>query len=187
MSETVDLGAWLRAKAAEAARRPLPGQPGGDRAEPVHEHRIGTATPAPPSAAPRNPAFPNLRAPWRRGETGNPRGRPTASRDRLGEAFIRDLTADFGEHGRDAIRRAREADPLGYLALVARLVPKDLRAADGAAAGSILERFDAAELVALRRQLEEALALARAGHPLVLPPILAEEAADDGAGQAGDS
>jgi hypothetical protein len=184
MNEAVDLGAWLRAKAAEAARRPLPGQPGGDRAEPVHEHRIGTATPAPPSAAPRNPAFPNLRAPWRRGETGNPRGRPTASRDRLGEAFIRDLAADFGEHGRDAIRRAREADPLGYLALVARLVPKDLRAADGAA-GSILERFGFDELVALRRQLEEALALARAGVRLALPPILAAKIGEEGEGNAG--
>jgi hypothetical protein len=59
--------------------------------------------------------------------------------------------------------------PLAYLGLIARLVPRDLRITNGAGS-RLLERFGHAELVELRRQLEEALAL---------PPILAAKLGDN--------
>jgi hypothetical protein len=174
MSDAINFREWLRARAA-AVERGHGGTP--ETAEPVQEHRPSTDAHS-ALAAPRNLAFPNLRAPWRKGETGNPRGRPTASRDRLGEAFIRDLVAHYEQHGVDAIHRIWAQDPAAYLALVARLVPKDFRGADDGAR-SILERFGLAELAELRKQLEEAVAAARAGVPVALPPILAEEIHED--------
>ena len=112
--------------------------------------------------------------------SGNPSGRPKATRDWLAGDFIAKLTADFQEHGADAIRRARLADPGAYLGLVARLVSKDLRVTNDTGRSSILARLGPAELAELRRQLEKALTLARAGHPLVLPPILDAKPGDDG-------
>ena len=49
------------------------------------------------------------------GVSGNPAGRPKGSRNKLGEAFIADMFADWVEHGVDAIRRVREERPQDYL------------------------------------------------------------------------
>lgn len=40
------------------------------------------------------------------GQSGNPKGRPKGSRNKLGEAFIGDLYQDWEQHGKDAIVRA---------------------------------------------------------------------------------
>jgi hypothetical protein len=184
MSDATNFREWLRARAAAASARGYGGAP-ETATGPVQEHRTGTdahVAPAAPStpALPRNPAFPNLRAPWPKGVSGNPSGRPKATRDWLAGDFIAKLAADFQEHGAGAIRRARVADPGAYLGLVARLVPKDLLVTNDTGHSSILARLGPAELAELRRQLEEALTLARAGHPLVLPPILDAKPGDDG-------
>jgi hypothetical protein len=170
MSEAVDLGAWLRAKAAQATGRSLQEQTPG---------RPETASVAPVRR-------PDGRFP--KGVSGNPAGRPKGLRDRLAGDLLTALADDFAAHGADAVRRLREGDPAAYLALVLRVAVPALRR-DGPAEPaeqSILARLDPAELVQLRRQLEEAVALARAGAPLALPPILAAEAANDGAGEPGD-
>jgi hypothetical protein len=169
--------AWLRARAA-AQGCPWPSAP--DAAS-IHVERppeapfAGAGT-VQDHAASRPPAIREPSGRWLKGiPSPNPSGRPKATRDRLSGDFIAKLAADFAERGEDAIRRARDGDPLGYLNLVARLVPKDFRGAgDDNGARSMLERFGAAELVELRKQLEEAVALARAGVPVALPPILAE-------------
>ncbi len=52
-------------------------------------------------------------------------GRPQQSKDRITQAFLYDLAEDYTEHGKDVIAKAREADPVRYLNIVAALVPKE--------------------------------------------------------------
>lgn len=64
--------------------------------------------------------------PWKPGESGNPGGRPVAARNKLQGAFVNALAADFELHGKDAIERARIEDPIGYVKVVASLMPKQV-------------------------------------------------------------
>ena len=57
---------------------------------------------------------------------GNP-GRPKGSRNKLGEAFIQALHADFEEHGVAVIEEVRKDKPHEYLKVVASLLPKELK------------------------------------------------------------
>ena len=56
---------------------------------------------------------------------GNP-GRPKGARNKLGEAFIEDMLADWEANGPAAIREVREKKPDAYLKVVASILPKDL-------------------------------------------------------------
>lgn len=53
-------------------------------------------------------------------------GRPKGSRNKLGEAFLSDLQADWEEHGIETITRVREEKPDQYLKVVASILPKEL-------------------------------------------------------------
>lgn len=64
--------------------------------------------------------------PFQPGESGNPGGKPKAARNRLQGAFLNALAADFDEHGKAAIVRAREDDPMGYVKAIAALMPKQV-------------------------------------------------------------
>src|SRR3954468_12884232 len=78
--------------------------------------------------------------PFQRGGPGGP-GRPKGSRNRLSEAFLDTLYADFQANGAAAIEAARGEDPLGYLRLLASLLPQKLevsRAAADATDGELL-------------------------------------------------
>ena len=56
------------------------------------------------------------------GRSGNPRGRPRGSRNKLAEAFLHDLLSEWAEHGTDAVRCVREDDPAAFLRVVAVIV-----------------------------------------------------------------
>jgi hypothetical protein len=71
---------------------------------------------------------------------GNP-GRPKGSRNKLGEAFLDALHADWQEHGADAIARVRQDRPQDYLKVVASTLPKDLHVRD-ARASDVREMSD---------------------------------------------
>jgi hypothetical protein len=58
------------------------------------------------------------------GQSGNPAGRPTGSRNKVTGDYLVALCADFQENGVDAIATAREKDPMGYIKMVASLLPK---------------------------------------------------------------
>lgn len=64
---------------------------------------------------------------WRRGQSGNPAGRPKGSRNKLGEDFIRALHEDFQEHGVVAIQAVRADKPDAYLKVIASLLPRELK------------------------------------------------------------
>ena len=67
-----------------------------------------------------------LKKPWVPGESGNPRGRPLGSRNRLSEKFILALHDDFEEHGSAVIQQVRQERPEIYLKVIASLVPREL-------------------------------------------------------------
>lgn len=59
------------------------------------------------------------------GNPGGP-GRPIGSRNKLSEAFLDAMHQDFAEHGVAAIAQARLESPLGYVRMVAALLPHKL-------------------------------------------------------------
>ena len=56
------------------------------------------------------------------GRSGNPRGRPRGSRNKLAEVFLHDLLNEWEEHGAKAVGRVREDDPAAFLRVVAVVV-----------------------------------------------------------------
>jgi hypothetical protein len=65
---------------------------------------------------------------WRSGQSGNPRGRTTGSRNKFGEQFYRDLARVWQERGPDAIERTAQLEPAKFLAICASLIPKHVSA-----------------------------------------------------------
>ena len=61
---------------------------------------------------------------------GNP-GRPKGSRNKLGEVFVTAMLKDFETYGTGAIELARMEDPLGYVKVVAGLLPKEVTGENG--------------------------------------------------------
>ncbi len=66
------------------------------------------------------------RGQFKPGQSGNPKGRPKGSRNKLGEQFLEMLARDFVEHGQQAIVACREEKPNEYVKIVAGLLPKEL-------------------------------------------------------------
>jgi hypothetical protein len=64
--------------------------------------------------------------PYHAGQSGNPTGRPKGSRNKLGEAFVADILADWQVNGAGVIAAVREADPVAYLKVVASVIPKQV-------------------------------------------------------------
>jgi hypothetical protein len=63
--------------------------------------------------------------PFQPGHPGGP-GRPRGNRNKLAEAFLEALHADFKANGAAAIEAARAESPLGYVRVVASLMPQKL-------------------------------------------------------------
>jgi len=61
------------------------------------------------------------------GNVGGP-GRKVGSRNKLGEAFVADLHADWAQHGSAVIERVRKEDPAAYLRVIASLMPRKMEA-----------------------------------------------------------
>jgi len=62
--------------------------------------------------------------PWKPGQSGNPKGPPVGSRRKLEERFLADLVKDWDDNGVEALALARDKDPVGYVKVVASLMPK---------------------------------------------------------------
>ena len=68
---------------------------------------------------------------FRPGQSGNPAGRPVGARQKLEELFIADLHASWQERGNQAITAALDKDPVGYLKVIASLMPKQIEPNEG--------------------------------------------------------
>ncbi len=72
----------------------------------------------------------NLTAPrYAAGNRANPGGKPVGTRNRITARFLNDLAEDFEKHGKSTISAARREDPVGYLKVIAALLPKQIEAA----------------------------------------------------------
>lgn len=64
--------------------------------------------------------------PFKPGQSGNPKGRPKGSRNKLAEDFVAALQVDFSEFGAEAIIAMRLDKPGDYVRVVASILPKEL-------------------------------------------------------------
>jgi hypothetical protein len=60
------------------------------------------------------------------GLSGNPAGRSKGSRNKLGEAFLTDLHAEWERSGAEALRRCAAEEPAQFCKIVANLLPKEI-------------------------------------------------------------
>ena len=66
--------------------------------------------------------------PWKPGQSGNPKGRPKGSRNKLSEEFFRDLCDAWQAFGKPALMTAAWTHPVEFVRVVASLMPKELEA-----------------------------------------------------------
>jgi hypothetical protein len=62
--------------------------------------------------------------PFAPGNCANPKGRPKGSRNKLDEVFIAALYEAFEEGGAQAVKVVMNADPVAFLNVVAKILPK---------------------------------------------------------------
>lgn len=67
-------------------------------------------------------------APWRweKGVSGNPKGRPKGTKHKITEMARAIFAEDFHKHGAETLARVRAIDPVAYLQLVLKLIPREL-------------------------------------------------------------
>jgi len=83
------------------------------------------------------------------GQSGNPKGRPKGSRNKLSEDFFRDLCDAWQAFGKPALMTAAWTHPVEFVRVVAQLMPKDV---DVTVTNIRAERMKSSELEALIEQ-----------------------------------
>jgi len=90
--------------------------------------------------------------PWKPGQSGNPKGRPRGSRNKLSEDFFRDLCEAWQAFGKPALETMAMLYPVEFVRLAASLMPKEPEAT---ITPVVMERMSDAQLDALIAQCIE--------------------------------
>ena len=61
------------------------------------------------------------------GQSGNPKGRPKGSRNKLSETFVTDLAELWDEQGSAILQRVADENPEKLLAAMVQVLPKDFQ------------------------------------------------------------
>lgn len=109
---------------------------------------------------------------WRAGVSGNPLGRPVGAKGRFSEALVTDFAREWREHGASVIATVRQRDPVAFLQIAIKLVPREFLVQLEARSAEHTERLTDEELAKILRNIRGAIALVEA-----LRPILAKIAA----------
>jgi hypothetical protein len=62
---------------------------------------------------------------WTAGVSGNPNGRPVGSRQKFSQTFADDFLTVWNESGIEAVRKLAQTNFEAFVAIVARILPKD--------------------------------------------------------------
>ena len=65
--------------------------------------------------------------PWQPGQSGNPKGRPVGSRNKLATLVFDEALASFEKRGPAAFEEPANKDPARYLILMAQLIPQHFK------------------------------------------------------------
>lgn len=65
--------------------------------------------------------------PWQPGQSGNPKGRPKGSRNKLAEAFFTDFLSAWERHGVEALLKVAQEDASTFVRVAATLMPKEFK------------------------------------------------------------
>lgn len=68
--------------------------------------------------------------PYKPGQSGNPKGRPKGSRNKINEAFLNDFYEAWQAFGRPALMAAAWEDPASFVKIAASLLPKEMHIKD---------------------------------------------------------
>jgi len=88
-------------------------------------------------------------------------GRPKGSRNRLGDAFIEALAADFDEHGVATIEKVRQRDPTAYVKIISGILPREaiIRAFSVSANISVFDDYNLQDAAEYARAYQLALSM----------------------------